>query len=80
MGIKHATVAPGTDSGDGEISKNAWDEDHDLSTLEIADIPTAETDVSLRLAPDGVGGVAWGTGGTSAVNAAANITAYNLFR
>jgi hypothetical protein len=28
MPITHATVAPGTDSGDGKISKNAWDEDH----------------------------------------------------
>jgi hypothetical protein len=28
MGIHHATAAPGTDSGDGKISHNAWDEDH----------------------------------------------------
>jgi hypothetical protein len=28
MGITHATAAPGSDSGDGKISHNAWDEDH----------------------------------------------------
>jgi hypothetical protein len=31
---------------------------------EITDIPTAETDTSLRLAPDGTGGVEWGVGST----------------
>jgi hypothetical protein len=30
---------------------------------EITDLPTAETDTSLRLAPDGVGGVEWSAGG-----------------
>lgn len=30
---------------------------------EILDIPTAETDTSLRLAPDGAGGVEWGSAG-----------------
>ena len=29
----------------------------------IADLPTAETDTSKRLAPDGSGGVSWATGG-----------------
>jgi hypothetical protein len=33
MGIRHATTSSGVDSGDGKISKNAWEEDHDLSTL-----------------------------------------------
>jgi len=28
MGITHATAATGTDSGDGKISKNAWNEEH----------------------------------------------------
>jgi hypothetical protein len=28
MSIKHATTAGGTDSGDGKISKNAWNEGH----------------------------------------------------
>jgi hypothetical protein len=31
---------------------------------EITSIPTAETDTSKRLAPDGAGGVEWGTGGS----------------
>lgn len=57
MGITHATAAPGSDSGDGKISHNAWDEAHDISTLEITDIPTAEDDTALVLAPDGTGGV-----------------------
>jgi hypothetical protein len=30
---------------------------------DILDIPTAETDTSLRLAPDGAGGVEWAAGG-----------------
>jgi hypothetical protein len=34
------------------------------SPSEITDIPTAETDTTLRLAPDGTGGVEWATGGT----------------
>jgi hypothetical protein len=33
MGITHATAATGTDSGDGKISKNAWNEDHAGSSL-----------------------------------------------
>ena len=32
------------------------------SPADITDIPTAETDTTLRLAPDGAGGVEWGTG------------------
>jgi len=28
MGITHATAATGSDSGDGKISKNAWNADH----------------------------------------------------
>jgi hypothetical protein len=28
MGITHATAATGTDSGNGKISKNAWNADH----------------------------------------------------
>jgi len=33
------------------------------SISDITDLPTAETDTDLRLAPDGAGGVEWGTGG-----------------
>jgi hypothetical protein len=33
------------------------------SVSEITDIPTAETDDTLRLAPDGAGGVEWAAGG-----------------
>jgi hypothetical protein len=52
---------------------------------EITDIPTAEATVTLVLAPDGLGGVEWraesgGTGATPAVNAAARIHAYEMFR
>jgi len=32
MGITHTTAATGTDSGDGKISKNAWNEEH-VATL-----------------------------------------------
>jgi hypothetical protein len=32
MGITHTTAATGTDSGDGRISKNAWNEDHTVDT------------------------------------------------
>lgn len=31
MGITHATAATGSDSGDGKISKNAWNESHVIS-------------------------------------------------
>lgn len=31
MGITHATSATGTDSGDGKISKNAWNADHTVT-------------------------------------------------
>jgi len=57
MGITHATPAPGSESGDGKLSHDAWDEDHDISALDILDIPTAETDDTLVLAPNGAGGV-----------------------
>jgi hypothetical protein len=77
MGIKHATAAPGTDSGDGKISHNAWDEDHDLSALDILDIPTAETNAALVLHPDGAGGAEWQASGASP---ASLIAAYSLFR
>jgi hypothetical protein len=33
MSITHATPAPGTDSGDGRISHNAWDEEHVFTTI-----------------------------------------------
>ena len=36
------------------------------SVAEITDIPTAETDDTLRLAPDGAGGVEWAAGGGGA--------------
>ena len=35
------------------------------ATGEILDLATTETDITLRLAPDGAGGVAWAAGGTS---------------
>lgn len=34
------------------------------SVADITDLPTAETDTTKRLAPDGAGGVEWGTGGS----------------
>lgn len=33
------------------------------AVADIVDLPAAETDTGKRLAPDGAGGVAWGTGG-----------------
>jgi hypothetical protein len=33
MGITHATIPAGTDSGDGTVSKNAWSEDHSVTGL-----------------------------------------------
>jgi hypothetical protein len=56
------------------------------SVSEITDIPTAETDTSLVLSPDGMGGVAWAAAGGGpgsappAVSAAALIHAYTAFR
>lgn len=38
------------------------------SVTEITHIPTAETDTSKRLAPDGAGGVAWAAGGSSVLS------------
>lgn len=35
----------------------------DVGPADIVDIPTAETDTDLRLAPDGAGGVEWASGG-----------------
>jgi hypothetical protein len=31
VSLTHATAATGTDSGDGRVSKNAWNEEHDLT-------------------------------------------------
>ena len=49
---------------------------------EITDIPTAETDTDLRLAPDGAGGVEWGAGGAGGIGndfaSASTNTAQNL--
>jgi hypothetical protein len=32
LSVTHTTAATGTDSGDGKISKNAWNEDHTVDT------------------------------------------------
>jgi len=56
MGITHTTAATGTDSGDGKISKNAWNEAHDLSTLSLEpsiDTQIAVTDPTTNYASDG---------------------------
>jgi hypothetical protein len=36
MGLTHATAAVGTDSGDDQISKDAWDEEHVLDAQIVA--------------------------------------------
>jgi hypothetical protein len=46
MGIKHATAAPGTESGDGKISKNAWDEEHVATDLLMQEVATDGSDTS----------------------------------
>lgn len=38
MGVTHATAATGTDSGDGKISKNAWNEDHVAALDDLDDV------------------------------------------
>ena len=60
-------------TSEGLIAASDWDASH----------ATTETDTAKVLKPDGVGGVAWGNAGVGAApatNAAALITAYNLFR
>jgi hypothetical protein len=43
MGVTHATAATGTDSGDGKISKNAWNADHVVDPV----VPTIINSASL---------------------------------
>lgn len=51
MTLKHSTVAPGVDSGDGKLSKNAWDEDHVINNgLEFpAETPTQPEGDKLKM-------------------------------
>lgn len=42
MGITHATVATGTDSGTGEIHKLQWNEAHDVSGFLSNSTPLAD--------------------------------------
>lgn len=49
MGITHTTAAGGVDSGDGKLSKNAWNEAHTITTAINAQSGTTYT---LVLADD----------------------------
>jgi hypothetical protein len=66
MGIKHAKQSglPADDGISSHVQPTDWYADHDLSAIDITDIPTAETDTALVLHPDGAGGVEWGADAT----------------
>lgn len=50
-GITHTTAATGTDSGDGKISKNAWNESHSIDYIEFPEIskPSSPSSGKARL-------------------------------
>jgi hypothetical protein len=84
MGITHSKVSLEPDSADsGLVQPSDWNDDHDISTAEITNFPTSETDDTLVLSPDGAGGVGWvapAPGATEEVNAAGRVFAYLNFR
>lgn len=53
----------------GQALVKASSTDGDAVWANIEDIATAETDDTLRLAPDGAGGVEWVSGGAAGVTA-----------
>jgi len=64
VGIKHTFVSTKDQGTDNTlVSKNEWNDDHDLSGVDILDIPTTESGTGLVLAPDGSGGVEFRTEG-----------------
>ena len=57
MPITHSVVATEPDDPTAEVKSSGWNADHVLPDVE--ELPTAETDTTKVLSPDGVGGVAF---------------------
>jgi len=61
MPITHSVVATEPDDPTAEVKSSGWNADHVLPDVE--ELPTAETDTTKVLSPDGVGGVTFVAGG-----------------
>ena len=61
MPITHSVVATEPDDPTAEVKSSGWNADHVLPDVE--ELPTAETDTTKVLSPDGTGGVTFVAGG-----------------